>query len=207
MARTVKNLPVRNEFLLMTNGKRSEKSYFEKLRSKFQTIYKIKVKFMNDDPVTLVNHAIAENTKTNRVWCVFDKDEFPEKTIYQAIRLARKNEIGVAFSNMAFEVWLIDHFYKCEAEKTVKDLCDELDSLLKENGYVKGYDKSDIDVIMKMFMPRLQDAIQNAEIIHQKRILDYKTKGQADNNYPVCRWNSYTDLHKLVEAMKLQSKN
>jgi hypothetical protein len=53
----------------------------------------------------------------------------------------------------------------------------------------------------------LQDAIQNAEIIHQKRTLNYKTGGQADNDYPVCRWNSYTNLHKLVEAMKLQSKN
>ena len=63
MPRSTKKIPVRDEFLILTNGKRSEKNYFEALRSEFKTIYKIKVKFMNDDPEALVVHAIAEKTR------------------------------------------------------------------------------------------------------------------------------------------------
>ena len=43
MARKTKKIPVRDEFLIVTNGKRSEKDYFEILRSKIKSIYKIKV--------------------------------------------------------------------------------------------------------------------------------------------------------------------
>ena len=50
MARKTKKIPVRDEFLIVTNGKRSEKDYFEILRSKIKSIYKIKVKFINGDP-------------------------------------------------------------------------------------------------------------------------------------------------------------
>ena len=206
MSRSTKNIPIRDEFLILTNGKRSEKNYFEALRSEFKTIYKIKVKFMNDDPEALVNHAIAEKTKANRVWCVFDKDQFPKESIYQAVELANRYGVGVAFSNMAFEVWLMDHFVKCENEKTVDKLIHELDSVLQKNGYSKGYEKADADVFKTAFVTRLDDAVHNADVVHQKRVLEYR-KGHQDENYPICDWNSYTNVHKLVEALKLQNKN
>lgn len=206
MPRSTKKIPVRDEFLILTNGKRSEKNYFEALRSEFKTIYKIKVKFMNDDPETLVVHAIAENNKTNRVWCVFDKDQFPKESIYQAVELATQYGVGVAFSNISFEVWLMDHFAKCANEKTVDRLIHELDSVLQKNGYSKGYAKADADVLKTEFIPRLDDAVHNADVVHQKRVLEYR-KERQDENYPICDWNSYTNVHKLVEALKLQNKN
>ena len=58
MGRKTKNLSVRDEFLILTNGKRSEKNYFETLRALFRSIYKIKVLFFNDGPEDLVRHAI-----------------------------------------------------------------------------------------------------------------------------------------------------
>ena len=206
MPRSTKKIPVRDEFLILTNGKRSEKNYFEALRSEFKTIYKIKVKFMNDDPETLVVHAIAEKNKTNRVWCVFDKDQFPKESIYQAVELATQYEVGVAFSNISFEVWLMDHFAKCANEKTVDRLIHELDSVLQKNGCSKGYTKADADVLKTEFIPRLDDAVHNADVVHQKRVLEYR-KERQDENYPICDWNSYTNVHKLVEALKLQNKN
>ena len=206
MPRSTKKIPVRDEFLILTNGKRSEKNYFEALRSEFKTIYKIKVKFMNDDPEALVVHAIAEKNKTNRVWCVFDKDQFPKESIYQAVELANQYGVGVAFSNISFEVWLMDHFAKCENEKTVDRLIHELDSVLQKNGCSKGYTKADADVLKTEFIPRLDDAVHNADVVHQKRVLEYR-KERQDENYPICDWNSYTNVHKLVEALKLQNKN
>lgn len=201
-----KKIPVRDEFLILTNGKRSEKNYFEALRSEFKTIYKIKVKFMNDAPETLVSHAIDEKSKTNRVWCVFDKDQFSKESIYQAIALAKQYGIGIAFSNISFEVWLMDHFAKCENEKTVDRLIKELDSILQKHGYPKGYSKDDADVFKSIFVPLLDDATHNADVVHQKRVLEHRRERQ-DDNYPICDWNSYTNVHKLVEAMKLQNKN
>ena len=206
MPRSTKKIPVRDEFLILTNGRRSEKNYFETLRSEFKTIYKIKIKFMNDDPETLVVHAVAEKNKTNRVWCVFDKDQFPKESIYQAVVLANQYGVGVAFSNISFEVWLMDHFAKSENEKTVDRLIHELDSTLKKAGYSKGYAKADAEVFKDVFVPRLDEAVHNADVVHQKRVLDYRSERQ-DENYPICDWNSYTNVHKLVEALKLQNKD
>lgn len=207
MGRKTKNLPVRDEFLILTNGKRSEKNYFEALRAYRRSIYKIKVEFQNHEPLKLVNYAIDRKATANRVWCVFDKDNFTDESIYQALALAESNGIGVAFSNAAFEVWLIDHFKKFETEKDAAALQVILDKLLKEKGYSQGYEKNDAEVITKVLLPRLDDAVQNADVVHQKRVLEYKESGRSDDTLPLCSWNSYTNVHKLVEALRLENKN
>lgn len=139
MPRKTKQLAVRDEFLILTNGKRTEKNYFEAVRSNYKSIFKISVKFMNDDPVALVDHAIGMKNARNRVWCVFDKDEFPTDSVEPAIKTAKENGIGIAFSNVAFEVWLIDHFEKCHTEKTAEKLIADFDRILRAKGYNKGY--------------------------------------------------------------------
>lgn len=136
MPRKTKQLAVRDEFLILTNGKRTEKNYFEAVRSNYKSIFKISVKFMNDDPVALVDHAIGMKNARNRVWCVFDKDEFPTDSVEPAIKTAKDNGIGIAFSNIAFEVWLIDHFEKCYTEKTAEKLIADFDRILRAKGYV-----------------------------------------------------------------------
>ena len=206
MPRQSKRIPVRDEFLILTNGRQTEKNYFEAIRSNYKSIFKISVKFMNDDPIALVNHAIAEKTDQNRVWCVFDKDEFPTASIEQAMKTAKANGIEVAFSNMAFEVWMIDHFEKCYNEKDAERLVTELDQLLKVNGYPAGYSKEDKQMIAKILMPRMGDAVQNAKIVMQTRVLQYKQTHKGED-YPVCDWNSFTNVHKLIEALKIEGKS
>lgn len=206
MPRRSKQLAVRDEFLILTNGKQTEKNYFEAIRANYKSIFKISVKFMNDDPVALVNHAIAEKTPRNRVWCVFDKDEFLSASIDQAMKTAKENEIGVAFSNMAFEVWLIDHFKKCCLEKNAEKLVTDLDRILKANEYPAGYSKEDKQKITEVLMPRLGDAVQNADIVMQTWIRQYK-ESHNNENFPFCDWNSFTNVHKLIDALKLETKN
>lgn len=41
MPRKTKQLAVRDEFLILTNGKRTEKNYFEAVRSNYKSIFKI----------------------------------------------------------------------------------------------------------------------------------------------------------------------
>lgn len=206
MPRRSKQLAVRDEFLILTNGKQTEKNYFEAIRAHYKSIFKISVKFMNDDPVALVNHAIDEKTPRNRVWCVFDKDEFLPASIDQAMMNAKENEIGIAFFNMAFEVWLIDHFEKCYLEKNAEKLVTDLDRILKANEYSAGYSKEDKQMITKVLMPRLDDAVQNADIVMQTRVRQYK-ESHHNENYPFCDWNSFTNVHKLIDALKLETKN
>ena len=206
MPRRSKQLAVRDEFLILTNGKQTEKNYFEAIRAHYKSIFKISVKFMNDDPVALVNHAIAEKTPRNRVWCVFDKDEFLSASIDQAMKTAKENEIGVAFSNMAFEVWLIDHFKKCCLEKTAEKLVTDLDRILKANEYPAGYSKEDKQMITEVLMPRLGDAVQNADIVMQTWIRQYK-ESHNNETFPFCDWNSFTNVHKLIDALKLETKS
>ena len=191
--------------MIVTNGKKSEKNYFEVLRSRIKTIYKVKVTFLNGNPRELVEYAIKSKTVSNRVWCVFDKDDFSNDLIYHSLALARKNGIRVAFSNIAFEVWLIEHFCCFDAKKSASELISYLDNLFKKEGYNERYLKNDVNQIKNIFMPRLNKAMENADLAYQKRMADYKQNSETNGNIPVCNWNSYTDVHKLIKALKVDN--
>ena len=207
MARKTKQIPQRNGFKIITNGKRSEKNYFKAVKELNRTFFDLTVKFCNADPAGLLDIALKEKKNSNHVWIVFDKDEFPAETIYNTMRQAKKNDIGVAFSNAAFEVWLLDHFVEFNQEKTADELVDKLDLVLKEDGYNKGYKKNDSEVFSNRFMPRIEDAVHNAKVSLQRRKVDYNLLRPNDRNYPYCDWNSCTTVHELVEALKLEGKN
>ena len=207
MGRKVKHLTVRDEFLILTNGKRSEKNYFECIRALNKSIYKIKVEFLNSDPEKLVKYAIEKKSKSNRVWCVFDKDEFKEDSLNRAFQAADKNDIGIAFSNMAFEVWLIDHFKECAGEKTAAQLIGELDTILKNNNYNAGYSKEDKSAIGEMYIPRLNEAVHNADVAYQKLVAEYSERGFSASSIPIFKINPYTDVHKLITELKLENKS
>lgn len=57
MARKTKQQPQRNKFIILTNGKRSEKNYLTALKDK-QSIYDVTVTFSNTDPQGLVKQAV-----------------------------------------------------------------------------------------------------------------------------------------------------
>lgn len=207
MARKTKNIPTRNKFIIITNGKESEKNYFTKLRGFRRSVYDIEVEFDNAAPLSLVQRAVREKNSSNTVWIVFDKDEFPKDAVYRAMQIAKQENIGVAFSNIAFEVWLISHFREFSLEKNADELLDILDMLLKNHGYKKGYEKNDEEVFEKQFLPVLETAVRNSDVSLQKRIAAYNSNRPNDKNYPYCDWNSCTTVHKLIKALKLEPKN
>ncbi len=205
MARKVKKLTVRDNFIILTNGKQSEKNYFEAVRTKFVSLYKITVKFLNRDPEGLVNYAVEIKNDSNCVWCVFDKDEFPTDSIKNAIYIARQNEIGIAISNAAFEVWLINHLRLFGDEKNQKELLDVLDKELKQVGYVKGYKKNDLKVINEVFLNYIDEACNNSDIVYQRKVSEYKGCHYIPDDR-ICEWNSCTTVHKLIEALQISGK-
>ncbi|RZJ89742.1 MAG: RloB domain-containing protein [Hymenobacter sp.] len=114
--------------LIVCEGQ-TEKLYFETV---FATLLSEKV-FVRPisagrDPLGVAEQAIAEREKlrseakkeVDRVWLAFDKDDADrepgKKTRFmQAIQLAQDEKMQLAFSNEAFELWLLLHFAEVDA--------------------------------------------------------------------------------------------
>jgi RloB-like protein len=95
-------------FLIVTEGQNTEPSYFNFLKTLGN--HSVEIIGMGFDPLALVNHALAlsQSNRYDQVWCVFDRDEHEHFT--NSIRKAKKNGMHVAYSNQAFEYWLLLHF-------------------------------------------------------------------------------------------------
>lgn len=109
MQRPVDELPARQRFLIVCEGGKTEPLYFERFRVPGLIV---KVEGLGMNTLSLVQKAIdlSEQGDYDQTWCVFDKDDFPDRNFNQAIALAEKNQIAVAYSNQAFELWYVLHF-------------------------------------------------------------------------------------------------
>lgn len=99
----------RPTILIVCEGENTEPGYFSQFRLSSATIYPVGE---GCNTTSLVNRAIKHDAKKKyeQVWCVFDKDDFPAKDFNDAITIARANGFGVAYSNQAFEYWVLLHF-------------------------------------------------------------------------------------------------
>lgn len=76
MKRTQKQRKIRDTILIVTNGKRTEKLYFDNLTNSFSSMFKIKVEYKNEQPDELVEYAKSlDSNLYNQIWCVFDIDD------------------------------------------------------------------------------------------------------------------------------------
>jgi hypothetical protein len=100
--------------LIVCEGKNTEPSYFEQFKLSLATIKTVAKGF---NTISLVKQAITLSKKGNyeKVWCVFDADPKPDnpkqsQNFNAAVKMAIENGFGVAYSNQAFEYWLLLHF-------------------------------------------------------------------------------------------------
>ena len=205
MARIQKKIKTRDTFYILTNGKETEKNYFELIKSK-KSIYDVKIEYHNDDPLNLVRIASRLVKQANQVWCVFDIDNtFEENSLISAIKLAEESNVNIAFSNMAFEVWLLSHYKQVEKRMDNNQLIKEIDDLCKKELKINnGYDKSNKELLKTYFMPKISDAITNAKINYQKRVLQHKKEFDGNQKFRIWEWNSCTNVYMLIEALKLE---
>ncbi len=203
MARTKERLKIRDKFLILTNGKETEFNYFKLIKSK-KSIYDVDVEYKNANPLLLIQRAIRSLDDCNQVWCVFDIDNsFEEGNLIEALNLATANGINYAFSNKAFEVWLISHFDKCEGNLNTAQLNMKMNEIIKEKlRKSQEYSKSDNE-ILKLFQKNINDAIINSKIVHQKWIKQHNQEYGTNSNHRIWEWNSCTNVYELVEALKL----
>lgn len=95
--------------LIVCEGKNTEPSYFNQFRLSSATIEPVGEGY---NTISLVNRAIQISNQNSyeQVWCVFDKDDFSNVDFNNAISVAEANGFGVAYSNQAFEYWILLHF-------------------------------------------------------------------------------------------------
>lgn len=204
MARKTNTIKVKNDFYIVTNGKETEKNYFELLKA-YRSMYDVHVEFQNADPLGLVDYVIKNISGANQVWIVFDIDfTHDHNRLIPAIKKAEVNGIKYAFSNVCFEVWLVSHFESIEKEMTEEKLEALLTKHLSSKKSTLIYSKNDRNLLKEYFVPDYKKAIENAKIVYQKRNLAHLQECGDNSRAPIWKWNSCTNVFMLVEALKLQ---
>lgn len=113
-----RKVDVRNKlvyFLIVCEGEKTEPNYFRALGKKLpRNTVELEIGGVGRNTIGLVNYTIKYRNyscrKFDRVWVVFDKDDFPDRNFDAAIIKATANKINCAWTNEAFELWFLLHF-------------------------------------------------------------------------------------------------
>ena len=170
-------------FLIVCEGEKTEPSYLGSFRGPALVL---DIRGFGINPRKLVDKALelGEEGEYEQVWCVFDRDDCDVGDFNSALDRARSQEINVAYSNQAFELWYMLHY---DFHNTAIPRQDYRRKLSKSLG--REYRKNDPNMydLLSSFQ---ETAIQNAE-----RLL-----GQYSPPFPAADDPS-TTVHKLVKEL------
>ncbi len=162
--------------LIVCEGKNTEPSYFNQFRLSSATIKPVGEGY---NTISLVNRTIqiAAQGKYEQVWCVFDKDDFNNVDFNNAIILAESNGLSVAYSNQAFEYWLILHFIDHQGGGMHRNQYnDKINQLIKP--YRLNYDGEKSKIITEAFFELLDGTDEKTG--KERKILAIE---RAERNY------------------------
>jgi hypothetical protein len=179
---------VRQRFFIICGGEQTEPNYFKAFHT---PVVVVTVQAIGKDPLGVVKDGQKRYSEERRrgeeydqVWCVFDRDECPSQDFNEAIALASRYRMRVAYSNEAFELWYVLHFHYLNTAISRHDYIARLNSLLSHP-----YAKNSASMYAELG-PRVVDAIANA-----KRLLaQYDPLNPANDNPSTC-------VHLLVEQL------
>ncbi|MBD1807244.1 RloB domain-containing protein [Microcoleus sp. FACHB-SPT15] len=179
--RKVNTREVRQRFLIVCEGEKTEPNYFEGFR--VSKVVEIDVQGLGENPSKLVQSAkeLKKQDDYDQVWCVFDRDSWTVEDFNNAIKNATAQGFKVAYSNEAFELWYVLHFEFIDTGIPRKDYLRKLTSLLGRT-----YQKNSEAIYDELF-EKQSIAIRNAENLLK----------QYDPHNPV-RDNPSTTVHLLV---------
>ena len=189
---------------IFCEGEETEPVYFRRFKSRNSNLEIRPIVSQNKSAPHLVAEAKKHITRYesyypddgDQVWCVFDRDSNTNEAISKAAQLASKQGYKIAFSNPAFELWLLLHFFDQNAP--VSDSA-AIIRKLESDGGLKHYSKSkDYYSILKPLQP---EALARAK----RLITTHEANGYAilsrDSN-PV---TTVSDLVTLLnEKMQLE---
>jgi hypothetical protein len=205
LERQVPHLAEKPLILIVCEGANTEPSYFEQFK-----LVTAKIKSVGEgyNTISLVERAISLNNQGSfdQVWCVFDADPKPENirqapNFNDAIRLAEKNGFSVAYSNQAFEYWIILHFLDHQGGSMLRsDYNKAINKLIKPFGL--SYDGEGCKRISKDLFD-LMDSINEKGKNRRAEAVDRAKKlySQYDHTIPSVEESS-TTVYRLVEELQ-----
>jgi hypothetical protein len=186
--------------LIVCEGKNTEPSYFRQFKLSTATIKPIGEGY---NTVSLVNRAkqLSEERTYEQVWCVFDKDDFSNTDFNNAVQIAEANKFGVAYSNQAFEYWIILHFNDHQGGGMNRnDYDDKINELLKDFGIT--YDGKSSKIITDEIFELLEGIDTKINKVRRDLAIERAKKNYAffdHTNY--AEEESSTTVFKLVEEL------
>lgn len=198
-----RNEPVKIEkptILIVCEGENTEPSYFRQFKLSSATIKPVGA---GCNTISLVESAIqlSNANKYDQVWCVFDKDDFEPDNFNNAINKAEANEFIVAYSNQAFEYWIILHFEDHQgAGMHRNDYNDKINGHLKPFG-VKYEGKTNKTISEDIF--DLLDSIDFKTGKNRKHLAIARAKRNYDkfDHSSPAKEESSTTVFKIVEEL------
>jgi hypothetical protein len=184
-ARRINNRDLRERFLIVCEGEKTEPNYFKAFRVN-RDVVQIDIHGAGYNTLRLVQEArrLKAQDEYDQVWCVFDRDEFPIRHFNDAVDLARKSDIRVAYSNPAFELWYFLHFHYLDTGIPRQEYTRRLSSLLGHR-----YEKNS-GTIYDELLERQPEATRNARNL----LAQYSPLKPA-------RDNPSTTVHQLVAEL------
>lgn len=162
--RLVETRSLRKRFLIVCEGEKTEPNYFRGFRVPGRTV-DIRGVGYNTDSLVREAIRIMKQDEYDQVWCVFDRDSFPAKNFNAAFELARSNNIQIAYSNEAFELWYLLHY---DYHQSAIPRTDYIKILSNKLG--RRYEKNS-ETIFDDLENKVQTAIRNARVYSQIMVL------------------------------------
>ncbi|GBL12798.1 hypothetical protein MTo_00085 [Microcystis aeruginosa NIES-1211] len=203
LRRQTKTRETRKRFLIICEGEKTEVNYFKA----FTVPKKIEVRVKGEgkNSLSLVEKAIKIIDNVNKddsfdqIWCVFDKDNCSKEQFNQAEGLAKEQNIKIAYSNEAFEIWFILHFQYLDIATSRSEYLTILTNQMQKYGLLnkkEKYKKNREDMYEKL-KPYQTTAITNAAKLIQDR--DEAKKHPFDAN-------PSTTVQELVQELNINSR-
>ncbi|MCK9301063.1 MAG: RloB family protein [Bacteroidales bacterium] len=184
---------------MVCEGKNTEPSYFSNFR-----LSSVKVIAIGEgkNTVSLVVRAceLAGENTYEQTWCVFDKDDFSNENFNKAIEIANSNGISVAYSNQAFEYWILLHLNDHQGGKMHRSLYEKkINSKLKSFGlcYNKDRHKQITEQLFEFLIGYNHNNQRRVDLAITRAKRNYN---QFDHTNPA-QEESSTTVFKLVEEL------
>jgi len=204
-----RNRYTKRSLYILTEGE-TEEAYFSRIGEilgddkECKYSVKVDVREIEDgcktDPVNMVKEAKESKTDYDEIWVVFDRDRERDDQNIKAIELAKKWKIGIAFSSIAFEEWVLLHFEKCTKAFERSD-CGSRGGICTCNGSVcvKSYIKQNYYPAFEKGRTKLYDDLNQKQNIALDNAAWLKHQYAQITNYHLL--NPYTDVDTLVSKL------
>ncbi|GEQ22635.1 MULTISPECIES: RloB family protein [Clostridium] len=175
-------------YLIVTEGTETEVNYFKNIKRIIESSFnnniiveKIELDVQGTARSTkvLVNEAIKKRSLKaySEVWVVFDKDD--NQDFDEAISLAKREGLNVAWSNECFELWLLLHFQDLKSAIGRNDYYSKLTTHFKNKNINDGKYNKNINNIFDITSEYVAAAIKRSNALmedHKKSNIISETK-------------------------------